>query len=182
MADTSALEFLAVSLDAAGRPIRIANTDPAMALYLQDLPEARVRRDVDVFMRPYPVGLFVSKLGPVVANDAYASPAIWEAFRKDQYHSPRVVWGREVNLFFLALAKQIGSPASSPEQVAHLNAALRRTLDAVEASGLSHNELWSYRLVNGELSPVRYGSSSDIQLWNLTNLAVQFRLSQLPKP
>jgi hypothetical protein len=181
-ADTSALEFLAVSLDATGRPIRIANTDPAMALYLQDLPEARVRRDVDVFMRPYPIGLLVSRLGPVVANDAYAPPSIWEAFRKDQYHSPRVVWGREVNLFFLALARQIGSPASSPEHVARLNAALRQTLDAVEASGLSHNELWSYRIVNGELTPVRYGSSSDIQLWNLTNLAVQFRLSQLPKP
>ena len=180
--DTSALEFLAVSLNAAGRPIRIANTDPAMALYLQDLPEARVRRDLDVFMRPYPVGLFVARLGPVVANDAYASPAIWEAFRKDQYHSPGVVWGREVNLFFLALAKQIGSQASSPSHVAQLNAALRQTLDAVEASGLSHNELWSYRIVNGELAPVRYGSSSDIQLWNLTNLAVQFRLSQLPKP
>ena len=180
--DTTALEFLAVSLDAAGRPIRIANTDPAMALYLQDLPEARVRRDIDVFMRPYPVGLFVSRVGPVVANDAYAPPPIWEAFRKDQYHSPRVVWGREVNLFFLALARQIGSPASSPEHIAHLKAALRQTLEAVEASGLSHNELWSYRIANGELSPVRYGSSSDIQLWNLTNLAVQFRLSQLPQP
>lgn len=181
-ADTSALEFLAVSLDAAGRPIRIANTDPAMGLFLQDLPEARVRRDLDVFMRPYPVGLFVSTVGPVVANDAYASPAIWEAFRKDQYHSPRVVWGREVNLFFLALARQIANPASSPSHVGLLNGALRRTLDAVEASGLSHNELWSYRIVNGELTPVRYGSSSDIQLWNLTNLAVQFRLSQLPNP
>jgi hypothetical protein len=66
--------------------------------------------------------------------------------------------------------------------VAALDAALRQALDAVEASGLSHNELWSYRIVNGELTPVRYGSSSDIQLWNLTNLAVQFRLSQLPRP
>jgi hypothetical protein len=182
-ADTTALEFLALSLDATGRPIPVANTDPAMGLFLQDLDPDRVTRDLDVLMRPYPVGLFVPKLGPVVANDAYARPPIWEAFRKDLYHSPRVVWGREVNLLFLALAKQIALRDSSQSQhVAALDAALRQTLDAVEASGLSHNELWSYRIVNGELTPVRYGSSSDIQLWNLTNLAVQFRLSQLPRP
>jgi hypothetical protein len=190
-ADTSALEFLALSLDATGRPIRVANTDPAMALFLQDLTPDRVRRDLDIFMRPYPIGLFVPRLGPVVANDAYGPPRVWEAFRKDLYHSPQVVWGREVNLLFLALARQIGDAydgagqlraSVSPSHVAALDAALRQTLDAVEASGLSHNELWSYRIVNGALTPVRYGSSSDIQLWNLTNLAVQFRLSQLPRP
>ena len=190
-ADTSALEFLALSLDATGRPIRVANTDPAMALFLQELTPDRVRRDLDVFMRPYPIGLFVPRLGPVVANDAYAAPRIWAAFRRDLYHSPRVVWGREVNLFSLALARQIGDAYDSagqlrstvsPAHVAALDAALRQVLDAVEASGLSHNELWSYRIVNGTLTPVRYGSSSDIQLWNLTNLAVQFRLSQLPRP
>ena len=190
-ADTSALEFLALSLDATGRPIRVASTDPAMGLFLQDLSPDRVRRDLDIVMRPYPIGLFVPRLGVVVANDAYGPPRIWEAFRRDQYHSPRVVWGREVNLFFLALARQIGNaydgagqlrPSVSPAHVAALDAALRQTLEAVEASGLSHNELWSYRIVNGALTPVRYGSSSDIQLWNLTNLAVQFRLSQLPRP
>jgi hypothetical protein len=147
-----------------------------------------VRRDLDIAMRPYPVGLFVPRLGPVVANDAYATPAIWEEFRKDAYHSPRVVWGREVNLLFLALARQIaratdasaGAPDSAGRlHVAALDRALQQALDAVEASGLSHNELWSYRIVDGALMPVRYGSSSDIQLWNLTNLAVQFRLSQL---
>jgi hypothetical protein len=189
--DSSALEFLALALDAAGRPIRVASTDPATGLFLQDLTPDRVRRDLDIFMRPYPLGVFIPKLGPVVANDAYATPAIWEAFRRDAYHSPRVVWGREVNLFFLALARQIAAAyddagrlrdSSQASHVAMLEGALRQTLDAVDASGLSHNELWSYRIVNGELTPVRYGSSSDIQLWNLTNLAVQFRLSQLPKP
>jgi hypothetical protein len=190
-ADTSSLGFLSLSLDALGRPIRVANTDPAMGLFLEDLTPEHARRVVDVFTRPYPVGLFVERLGPVVANDAYATPRIWDAFRKDAYHSPRVVWGREVNLLFLALARQIAAAyddagrlrdSSQAQHVEALAVALRRTLDAVEASGLSHNELWSYRIVNGELTPVRYGSSSDIQLWNLTSLAVQFRLSQLRRP
>jgi len=189
--DTSSLAFLALSLDALGRPIRVANTDPAMGLFLDDLTPEHAVRVLDVFTRPYPIGLFVSNLGPVVANDAYATPAIWAAFRKDAYHSPQVVWGREVNLLFLALEKQITTAhdeagrlrdSSQVQSVASLRATLRRLLDAVEASGLSHNELWSYRIVDGQLTPVRYGSSSDIQLWNLTNLAVQFRLAQLPTP
>jgi hypothetical protein len=190
-ADSTPLEFLALSLDATGRPIRVANTDPATGLFLQDLPAEQVRRDVDVIMRPYPVGLFIPRLGPVVANDAFATARIWEAFRRDAYHSPRVVWGREVNLIALALARQIARAYDESGQlrdstqatlVAALDTALRQTIDAVEASGLSHNELWSYRIANGQLVPVRYGSSSDIQLWNLTNLAVQFRLSQLRRP
>ncbi len=190
-ADSTPLEFLALSLDAAGRPIRVANTDPATGLFLQDLSRDRVQRDLDIVMRPYPVGLFVPRLGPVVANDAYATPAIWEEFRKDAYHSPRVVWGREVNLLFLALARQIAratdASARAPDSagvlhVALLERALQQALEAVQASGLSHNELWSYRIADGALMPVRYGSSSDIQLWNLTNLAVQFRLSQLRRP
>jgi hypothetical protein len=189
--DTASLGFLALSLDALGRPIRVANTDPAMGLFLQDLTPAHAVRVVDVFTRPYPIGLFVEKLGPVVANDAYATPQIWEAFRKDPYHSPRVVWGREVNLIFLALTRQIANAhdeagrlrdSSQAADVATLDAVLTKILAAVEASGLSHNELWSYRIVSGELTPVRYGSSTDLQLWNLTNLAVQFRLSQLRRP
>ncbi|MEA2762324.1 MAG: hypothetical protein QOD47_1608 [Gemmatimonadaceae bacterium] len=193
-ADTLPLEFLAISLDSAGKPIPVVNTDPATWLLLRDgrdtSPDAiaAVRRDVRAITRPYPVGLFVDRLGPLVANDTYASPAIWEAFRKDTYHSPRVVWGREVNLILLGLANQIsgatgaaGRPASealSP-YVSEMRDALRRVNDAVEASGLKHNELWSYEISGGQLKPIRYGASTDVQLWNVTDLAVQFVLRGL---
>jgi hypothetical protein len=192
--DTLPLEFLAISLDSAGKPIPVVNTDPATWLLLRDgrdtSPDAiaAVRRDVRAITRPYPVGLFVDRLGPLVANDTYASPAIWEAFRKDTYHSPRVVWGREVNLILLGLANQIsgatgaaGRPASealSP-YVSEMRDALRRVNDAVEASGLKHNELWSYEISGGQLKPIRYGASTDVQLWNVTDLAVQFVLRGL---
>jgi hypothetical protein len=194
-ADRQPLEFLALSLDATGRPIPVVNTDPATWLFLYDQSSAsvaardRAARDVRAFMRVYPVGLFVERLGLLVANDAYASPAVWEAFRKDTYHSPRVVWGREVNLFMLGLAKQISSlvdPAGRPRDpavtsyVSELRDALRRTTTAVDASGLKHNELWSYEINGGRLLPVRYGVSTDIQLWNVTGLAVQFVLARLP--
>jgi hypothetical protein len=134
-------------------------------------------RDASLFARPYPVGLFIDRVGPVVANDAFASPDIWPQFERDRYHGPRVVWGREVNLFLLGTAGHI---AASPDTTVtrELTAALARVRSAMETSGF-HSELWSYELRNGEMVPLRYGSGSDVQLWSTTDLAVQFALSRL---
>jgi hypothetical protein len=162
------LSFLVLSLDANGKPIPVVNTDPATGLFLGTFARAEPLV-LEPFIRPYPVGLFVDGLGPLAANDAYASQEVWERFRADAYHSPRVVWGREVNLLLLGLANLSGSDAKS---------ALSRSLRAVEASGLGYNELWSYRIEKGRLLPVRYGTSSDVQLWNTTDLAVEFVLSR----
>jgi hypothetical protein len=170
------LTFLALALDSAGKPIPVVNTDPATELFLDsDLEGARALTDIEPFLRAYPVGLFVEGLGPLVANDAYASPAIWKRFEEDRYHGPRVVWGREVNLLLLGLANRL-TKKRSPE----IEEALRRSLAAVNASGLQHNELWSYEIEGRRLKPVRYGTSSDVQLWNTTNLVVQYMLSRLP--
>lgn len=193
------LVFLALSLDSSGTPIPVVNTDPAADLFLSDftsrimngdMTAGEVLQEVDPFMRDYPVGLFVSGVGPVVANDAYATRDVWDAFRREPYHSPRVVWGREVNLLLLGLAQQIAVAFDSSGRVADpalapyvrtLRRVLERTLAVVEASGVQHNELWSYRIANGRLLPTRYGTSSDVQLWSTTDLAVQFALSRLPR-
>jgi len=167
------LRFLALSLDAEGRPIPVVNTDPATGLFLGAFTSSA---ELDQFVRPYPVALFAESLGPLVAHDAYAPPAIWERFRKDTYHGPRVVWGREVNLLLLALANAVANGADPDGRFAD---ALRRTLAAVHASGLEHTELWSYRIEGGRLRPTRYGTGSDIQLWSGTSLAVQFALARL---
>jgi hypothetical protein len=169
------LTFLALSLDTEGRPIRVVNTDPATHIFLDpEAPDDTLSAELKPFLRPFPVGLFVEGLGPLVANDAYASRAVWERFQADQYHSPRVVWGREVNLLLLGLANQVKSGRGS-----EFRDALRTVLDAVNASGLQHNELWSYQIKGGKLIPVRYGTSSDVQLWNTTNLVVQYTLAGL---
>jgi hypothetical protein len=169
------LRFLALALDAAGRPIPVVNTDPATGLFLDPADFGRPE-DVRPFVRRYPEGLFVVGLGPLVANDAYAGPPVWRRFEEDRYHSPRVVWGREVNLLFLGLAGRIARDSAG---AAPFREALRRTRAAVDASGLRHNELWSYDIRRGRLQPVRYGTSSDVQLWNSTDLAVQYVLSRL---
>ncbi|MGQ0815075.1 MAG: hypothetical protein ACT4O1_11485 [Gemmatimonadota bacterium] len=192
------LEFLAVSLDQAGKPIGIASTDIATRWFLEDITAAvladpartpAILKEIQMVTLPYPHGLLIERLGPVVANDAFATPDVWAGFQRDDYHSPRVVWGREVNLLLLGFMRQIGaaydatgqlrSPALRPYVVA-LEDAMRRTLAAVEESGLKHNELWSYRIEGDRLIPIRWGSSSDVQLWNLTNLVVQYLISRVP--
>ena len=191
------IEFLALSLDENGQPIPVVNTDLATWLFLEDLtdkiledkvkPEEVIKR-LRIFVVPYPVGLFFEGVGPAVANDVYASSGVWENFQRDIYHSPQVVWGREVNLLFLGLAKQILAAYDSEGRikdaildsyVQELRAILNKTLTAVESSGLKHNELWSYRIVNKNLLPARYPTTSDIQLWNLADLAVQYLLERI---
>lgn len=180
-ADQDSLAFLALALDADAQPIGVANSDPATRLFLGDsLGDEGVLRDVRLFVRPYPVGLFIDRVGPVVSNDAFAPPAVWRAFDRDPYHGPRVAWGREVNLFLLGVANRIATArgAGLETYVRELRAAAERVVSAVEASGFQ-SELWSYRFENGRPLPVRYGSGADVQLWSTTDLAVQFALSRL---
>ncbi len=190
-ASSTELRFLAVALDAAGTPIRVANTDPATQLFLGDgegrttastpAERAKVLDAVRLFVRPYPAGLFVDRIGPVVANDAYTTPGVWDAFVKDPYHGPRVVWGREVNLFLLGVANRIAveQRQSQPDSayITELRDALMKIRTAVEQSGF-HTELWAYTFENGTLGAQRYGSGADVQLWSTTDLAVQFVLAR----
>ncbi|HKH93662.1 MAG TPA: hypothetical protein VKA54_17800 [Gemmatimonadaceae bacterium] len=190
-ADAGPVDFLALSLDASGRPIGVANSDVATRLFLGEVdgeprtPDASERaavlRDVRTFARRYPVGLLVDGVGPVVANDAYAAPVVWPSFERDRYHGPRVVWGRENNLFLLGATRRMQDAArASAREAGELSAyrrelasAIERVGSAVEASGF-HSELWSYELRDGRIVPVRYGSGSDVQLWSTTDLAVGF--------
>ncbi len=123
--------------------------------------------------------LFVSKVGPVVANDAFATDSVWATFARDPYHGPRVVWGREVNLFLLGLARQVALRGDANTPFAReLRAAAAQVRGAVEASGF-RSELWSYDFIGGVPTAVRYGSGGDVQLWSTTDLAVQFALAKL---
>jgi hypothetical protein len=180
-AGRDSLVFLALSLDSAGTPIPVVNTDPATELFLDATSTDSVRMDqVPTMLRPYPVGLLVAGLGPLVANDAYAEPRVWNSFAKDPYHGPRVVWGREVNLLLLGLAAVQGGGAARVPFASEAAEASSRILAAVRASGLEHSELWSYRIEGGRLIPTRYGTGSDVQLWSSTDLAVQFLRARLP--
>ncbi|HJS43558.1 MAG TPA: hypothetical protein VJ755_08810 [Gemmatimonadales bacterium] len=165
------LRFPAVSLDSAGQPIPVMTTDPAMWLLLERQEDAREQELLRPFLLPYPVGLFIDGVGLAVANDAYARPEVWAMFERDLYHSPRVVWGREVNTLVAALLQ---NGRSQPGPIDSVRSAVAR-------SGLQYAELWSYRFEGGAVRAVRYGSSSDVQLWTLADIAVQYLLNS-PRP
>src|SRR5437773_11664868 len=169
-ADT--LRFPAVSLDSGGQQIPVMSTDPALWLLLERQDDAREAELLRPFLLPYPVGLFIDGVGLAVANDAYASPNVWQMFERDLYHSPRVVWSREVNTLLVALAQ---GGRNRPGVIDSVRAAARR-------SGLEYSELWSYKFEGGALRPVRYGSSSDVQLWTLADIAVQYLLNSPRHP
>lgn len=183
------LEFLAIALDASGAPIGVANSDPATRLFLDGLmgtpsvtgtAREALRRDVSLFGREYPEGLLIPAVGTVVANDAYAPPPIWRAFEDDAYHGPRVVWGREVNLFLLGVASHLPLVRNDAATAELLRTTATRVRNAVSASGF-RSELWSYDFPNGRPQPVRYGSGGDVQLWSTTDLAVQYVWARLPQ-
>lgn len=191
-AEQGSLAFLTLSLDAGGRAIDIESSDPATGLFLSGTDSAAARavgtsrgdvlRDVRTFASAYPVGLLVPRVGPVVTNDAYAPPSVWSTFEKDTYHGPRVVWGREVNLFLLGAAGLLeyghDGPTTRPEAYAsELRSALDRVHAAVDSAGF-RSELWTYEIVDGRPKAVRYGTGSDVQLWSTSDLAVQFALER----
>ena len=82
-----------------------------------------------------------------------------------------------LGLLLLGLARWVREPGASPAVRRELQADLERLRAAVGRSGLADAELWSYRLERDALRPARYGTSSDLQLWSLTDLAVQFALA-----
>jgi hypothetical protein len=180
-ARTSTQTFLALALDSVGRPIPAINSDPATLLFLERsrLDSSSVLRDVRPFAEQYPRGLLIDGVGPMVVNDVLASPAIWKRFDDDPYHGPRVVWGREVNLFVLGVAQQIAlTPPTETAYRRELRAAIDAVVGAVDASGF-HAELWSRSFRDGRPRPDRYGSGNDVQLWSTTDLVVQYVLSTL---
>jgi hypothetical protein len=183
------IEFLALALTDRGEQIGVMNSDPATRLFLDGLMasasrtsvnRAALRRDVSIFAREYPEGLLVPAVGAVVANDAYATPPIWQAFLDDPYHGPRVVWGREVNLFLLGVASHLPLVQDDSTTAELLHTAATRVREAVAASGF-RSELWSYAFPNGRPHPTRYGSGGDVQLWSTTDLAVQYVWARMPQ-
>jgi hypothetical protein len=187
------LTFLAVALDSAGAPVARGQHRPGHAALPRRgragagagaapgdaAADSALLRDVRLFARAYPAGLLVARVGPAVSNDAYAAPAVWREFDRDPYHGPKVVWGREVNLFLLGVADRIAAAgAGRAAYVRELRDAFDRVGAAAEAAGFK-SELWSYEVRDGAARAVRYGSGNDVQLWTTTDLAVQFARSKL---
>jgi len=170
------INFFAISLKEPNcEPIKLMNTDLGMLFLISDNPDYKEMKDFySLVVLPYPLGLFIDNVGVVCANDKYTNSYIIENFRKDTYHSPRAIWGREVNIIMLGLLK-------NSQTHRELYDIFEEVYYAVEKSKMKNSELWTYVIDNGVYKAVRYPSSSDLQLWNLSSLAVEYNLHKFRK-
>jgi hypothetical protein len=172
------LTFDALSLDAAGRPIPVLNTDVGFALLMEDPAPDVLERVVDNVMRPFPAGL-MTDVGPVVADAAFADPAIRKTFSKAAYHGA-VVWAWQEAVLIAGLDRQRRRSDLSPSLKAKLTAARARLWTAVQAVGETRtSELWSWAYADGRYRVQAFGAaagdadeSNAAQLWSTVFLAL----------
>jgi hypothetical protein len=172
--------FYAVSLDASGKPIPVMNSDLGFELLFGTPRDSdAMASDVSALMRPFPAGLMTG-VGMVVADAAYAPPALQPSFNRNAYHGA-VIWSWQQALFAAGLQRQLART--------DLSAAARKQLTAAQAllwdnirrtANMSNSELWSWSYANGAYGVAPFGASGGdadesnaAQLWSTVYLAVR---------
>ena len=183
-----ALHFHALALDASGTPIAVMHSDEGFALLFADLEAQELGRTVGALLRPFPAGL-MSAAGMLVANPAFAAPALQEEFNRNAYHGT-VVWSWQQALFAAGLQRQLARRDLPPAVRAQLLEAQRTLWAAIDATrSLRNSELWSWRFVANHYQVVPFGSvaadadeSNAAQLWSTVYLAVRPAMRPAVRP
>ena len=173
------VSFHAVSLDAAGAPVPVMNSDEGFALLFGDPPAADLDAYVAGIMRPFPAGL-MTDIGLLVANPVYASPEMQSHFTKNHYHGA-VVWSWQQATLAAGIERQL-KRADLPADVRDRLSTAQKTLwTAIKAArDVQSSELWSWDFKDGHFVVVPFGAdsanvdeSNAAQLWSTVYLAVQ---------
>jgi hypothetical protein len=177
---TGGTSFYAVSLDASGKPIPVMNSDLGFEL-LFGMPQdsEAMARDVTALLRPFPAGL-MTDVGMVVADAAYAPPALQPSFNRNAYHGA-VVWSWQQALFAAGLERQLARTDLSPSTRRQLAAAQALLWKAIKrTANMNNSELWSWSFADGRYRVAPFGASgADVdesnaaQLWSTVYLAVR---------
>jgi hypothetical protein len=172
------LRFHAIALDTAGKPILVMHSDEGFALLFEEPDVQRLEQAVTGLMRPFPAGLMTGA-GMLVANPAFAPPALQARFSRNAYHGT-VVWSWQQALFAAGLARQLQRrdlPTAVRTQLLAAQKLLWSAIDATRA--MSNFELWSWSFASGHYAVAPFGASaadadeSDAaQLWSTAYLAV----------
>jgi hypothetical protein len=170
--------FNAIALDADGRPVPIENSDEGFALLFGHPDAAALSVAANAIGKPFPAGLMTGA-GMLVANPAFASPALAAKFGPGAYHGT-VIWSWQQALAAAGLARQLERQDLPP--------ALRRRLGATQAclwqgiaatESVQSSELWSWTYAGGGYRIAPFGASGkDVdesnaaQLWSTVYLAL----------
>jgi hypothetical protein len=176
---TSPVRFRALSLDAEGKAIPIQNSDEGFALLFGHPSPTELNDDAALFTSPFPAGLRTGA-GLLVANPAFASPALQEKFSPSAYHGT-VIWSWQQALAAAGLARQLERgdlPAATRKALAVAQSCLWDGIDATRA--VQSSELWSWRYAGGRYQVVAFGAngadvdeSNAAQLWSTVYLALK---------
>lgn len=177
--DGNSVRFHAISLDAAGKPIAIVNSDEGFELLFATPAPANLDRDVDSVMRPFPLGL-MTDVGMLVANPAFADATLQARFTNHAYHGT-VVWSWQQALFASGLERQLRRTDLPDSVKQHLQAAQRTLWHAIRAAhSVQSSELWSWEFQGGQYRIAPFGASGTdadesnaAQLWSSVYLAVK---------
>lgn len=173
-----ALDFPALSLDAAGRPIAVLHTDISFdLLFGMPAPETLERLVANV-MRPFPAGL-MTEVGPVVADAAFADPRLQPSFAKSAYHGA-VIWAWQEAALIAGIDRQLDRSDLPPGVRRSMTDARARLWAAVQRVGdIRTSELWSWRFADGRYQVQPFGAaagdadeSNAAQLWSTVFLAL----------
>ena len=176
--DDQPVDYDAIALDAAGRQVPIENSDVGFALLFGDPPPAQLATMAATIARPFPAGLMTGA-GMLVANPAFASPALQAEFGPDAYHGT-VIWSWQQALAAAGLARQLargdlsGRDAASPRRCAELPVERDRC-----DQGVSGVRIVVVALCDGAYHVVAFGAgakdadeSNAAQLWSTVFLAL----------
>lgn len=173
------LLFHAISLDAAGKPAPILNSDEGFELLFGRPSPADLDTYVTAITRPFPAGL-MTDVGLVVANPAFADREVQARFTPAAYHGA-VVWSWHQALLAASLERQLARcdlPAPVRAKLAAAQADLWRAIGS--ARSVQSSELWSWAFRDGRYQIVPFGAgkadvdeSNAAQLWSTVYLAVR---------
>jgi hypothetical protein len=176
---SDSVRFHGLSLDAAGKPVPIVNSDEALNLLFGAPAPATLHEDIQTVMRPFPLGL-LTDAGLLVANPAFADDAHQAHFTNHAYHGT-VVWSWQQALLASGIQRQLERtdlPTPVIRQLLAAQQALWRVILATRS--MRSSELWSWRFEAGRYSAVPFGSSgadadesNAAQLWSSVYLAVK---------
>ena len=177
----SPLSFHALSLDQAGRPVPILNSDEGFRLLLTQPSPDELERCITAIMRPFPAGL-VTGAGMLVANPLLATQDLRREFTRFAYHGT-VVWSWQQALMAAGLEQQLRRndlPAALRTRLLQARTTLWAAIQASRA--LRTSELWSWSYSGGQYHIEPFGrpgadvdESNAAQLWSTVYLG-------LPRP
>ena len=173
------VSFPALSLQRSGRPVPVMQSDVGYVLLFGKPAPRTLQRLVATVMRPFPAGLLTGA-GLVVANPAFASPALAAEFTRNAYHGT-VVWSWQQALLAAGLARQLRRTDLPPAVRVHLQNAERALWRVIAAThSMANSELWSWTYGAGHYHIRPFGSASAdaseadaAQLWSTVYLAVR---------